>query len=354
MRDRTGGSCRGRDGVVLVLLLVLLLALTLLGQGILILARRELTASRTFLHATRAEEAAHGAVYLGLERVPPSPGAGSPSILTPLDSRWTTDGIWRAVGIRWLGSELFLLEGEGRSRGWPGTRFLGALGWKLDPASRLQAFRGGVELGGLLVTAPTAVTDASGVGLPPTGWDPDDCPPLAGPSGLLPSSDPLPLVAILSPPDSAGALAGWRIPSLGLLTGPELLARAGAEGALAADGRYTGPSAGCRGTDPPLLLASGSDLALGGEVRVCGILLVDGDLRLADGAAVQGLALVGGDVIIGAGSRFEGMGRIGGSLVVEDSGILRIRSCPVVRGLAGTPTLLKPLVLPGGSGIPLR
>lgn len=344
----------GREGVALVLLLVLLLALTLLGQGILILARRELGASSAFLHATRAEEAAHGAVYLGMERIPSSTGAEPSDTLASLEARWTTDGIWQGVGIRWLGPELFLLEGEGRSRGWPGSRVLAALGWRLDPASRIRAFRGGVELGGQVLAAPAAVMEASDVDVPPEGWEPEDCWGSQEPPGVPPSPAGLPLASTLEPPDTSASAVGSEIPPLGLLTGPELLDRSRGEGSWASDGRFTGTSAGCPDTDPPLLLASGADLVLAGAARVCGILLVGGDLRLSEGAVVRGLTLVGGSLIIEAGSRFEGMARIGGALVVEDSGILRIRSCPVFRALAGTPAILKPIVLPGSSGIHLR
>jgi len=356
MRRRIGpgaGWGREREGMALAILLLLLLALTLLAQGILLLARRELSSSRSFLHALRAEKAALGAVTQGFDRLASHDTPPAPAPLTPLGSGWTTDGIWRKADARWLDSELFLLEGEGRSRGWGGRRLVGALGWRLDPGTRLQAFLGGVEVGGGVDAGVGAVLDGSDLGRCPGGWDPEECSAFGVCSGIPPMATSLPPVAALSVPDSLDPSPGGGVPGLGLLSGPELLDRAREAGVLLSDVRLdTGPM-GCPDTDRSLFLASSSDLVIEGA-RVCGILLAERGLRLVGGGTFQGLALVGGDLFIGPGSTFEGMARVGGSVAVEDSGILRILACPVLRGLAGTPPLRKPVVVPGASLIHLR
>lgn len=339
--------------MALVLLLVLLLALTVLGQGILLLARRELSSSRSFLHALRAEKAALGAITRGFHRLASGETPAAPTGLLSLGSGWTSDGIWWGADARWLDFELFLLEGQGRSRGWAGRRTVGALGWRLDPGARLQAFRGGVEVGGSFEAGEWAVVDAADLGLPPSGWDPEECSAFGIPSGMLPVETPLPPVAPLPWLHSPDSAAAGRIPGLGLLTGQELLARAAEAGVLFSEVRLDMGPAGCPDAAEPLFLASSSDLVIEGA-RICGILLAGGGLRLVGGGTFQGLALVGGDLSVGGGSAFEGMARVGGSVAVEDSGILRILACPVLRGLAGTLPLLKPVVVPGASLIHLR
>jgi len=337
-------------GIALPLLLLLLLALTLLGHGILLLSRQELRASRTYLHAVRGDLAAVGGLKLGLETLPVSSEPRSAGITIPLASEWMDGGLWRGVTLRWLGPELFLLEGKGRSLGWPGTRRRGAVGWMMDPLTRLGALGGGVELGGRLILGPGTEASTSSLLGQPSGWDPDACSPFGPALATLYSLRSLPLTAPLVPPapDSSGAAS--RIPPLGLLAGTQLMALADEAGLLASGGASLTDGIGCPDSEEPGFLAVGGDLEIR-DARVCGVFVVAGDLLMEGSGSFQGLALVAGDLRLLGGALFEGMARVTGSVTLEDSAILRISACPPARVLSEASPLLKPLVLPGASRI---
>jgi hypothetical protein len=339
-------------GVALPLVLVLLLALTLLGHGILLLSRWQLLASRAYLHAVRGDLAAAGAVTLGLASFPDPSDPRPQGIVIPLASGWTDGGLRRDVTLRWLGPELFLLEGQGRSRGWPGVRRRGAVGWMLDPVTRLGAQRGGVELGGSLILGPGTEASASDLTALPTGWDPADCLPFEPVLDSLYGVRTLPLTAPLSASGAAPSEDEVAIPRLGLLSGPELLARAGDAGFPSPGGAPLSPGFGCPGSDGRRLVKADGDLEIR-DARVCGVLVVGGNLYLEGTGSFQGLALVAGDLHLGGGGLLEGMARVGGSVALEDSAILRISGCPAIRALSEASPLLKPLVLVGASRIPL-
>lgn len=342
----------GVRGIALPLILVLLLALTLLGHGILLLARQEFQASRAYLHAVRGDLASSGALDLGLKSLPGFSQPRLPGAVIPIASEWIEGDLWRGVGLRWLGSELFLLEGEGRSRGWPGTRRRGAVGWMLDPVTRIGALKGGVELGGTLIQGPGTEASASSLLAPPTGWGPEECEGFGPTLDSLFSLRTLPLTAGLHLPEPGSSEEGTEIPPLGLLSGPELLARAEEAGALSPGTSSFSAGAGCPDSEAPRLAGSSGDLSIR-DTGVCGVLVVAGDLLLGGTGTFQGLALVAGDLRLEGGVLFEGMARVGGSVTLEDLAILRISACPAIRALSEAAPLLKPLVLSGASRISL-
>jgi len=347
--EAPGGNVRG---FVLPLLLLLLLALTLLGHGILLLSRQELRASRAYLHAVRGDLAAVGGLSLGLETLPAPSDPRLAGITVPLGSEWIDGGLWRGVTLRWLGPELFLLEGKGRSLGWPGTRRRAAVGWMLDPLTRLGALEGGVELGGTLTLGPGTEASTSGLLDQPSGWDLDACSPFGPSLASLYSFRSLPLTAplVLSAPDSSGAAP--RIPPLGLLTGSQLTALADEAGVLTSGGAPLMAGAGCPDSGQPGFMAVGGNLEIR-DAGVCGVFVVDGDLLIEGSGSFQGLALVAGNLRLLGEALFEGMARVTGSVTLEDSAILRILACPPARALSEASPLLKPLVLPGASRIPI-
>jgi len=340
----------GERGAVLPLLLVLLLALTMLGHGILILAQREMRASLSYLHAVRGEMAAVGALRRGLEGMALGPVTLQRGGLIPVQSGWIGEGLWQGSQVRWLTREVFLLEGEGRSRGWPGSRRRGLLGWILDPVSRVGAMTAGVELGGDLILDPGAQATTSGLLTAPSEWDPSACANFAEAMDSIFWDGVLPLTAPLSMPDSLPSVPGGGIPHLGLLPGPILLSMS--EGTHSPGGLLPSSGAGCPTSQGPVFVGSDSDLTLR-DSRLCGLLLVGGDLRIEGTGTFQGLALVGGALSLSGVGRLEGMARVGGSVRVSDSAILSISACPVLRALTDTPQIFKPLVLPGASGFPL-
>jgi len=351
---RTEGGLYSRRGMALPLLLVLLLALTLLGHGTLLLARREILASKTYLHTVQADLAADGAISRVVTDLASLPDPRIPGVSIPLWSGWTDPGLWQETSLRWLSSEFFLLEGRGRKRGWPGVRVKGALGWTLDPVTRVGAFRAGLEVGGSFSVGPGAETLVADPLASPTTWDPEDCSGYAATLDSLFSRRILPLTALLPhpSPDSVEGEDSSKIPPLGLLAGARLLDLAREEGYLTTGVSLPPVGSGCPDSDAALLLGSRSDL----EIRdrgICGLLVVEGDFRIEGSGMFQGMALVGGNLILGGSGAFEGMSRVRGSVYVEESAKMRISTCPALRALSQTPALLKPLLLPGASRIPI-
>ena len=334
------------------LLLVLLLALTLLGHGTLLLARRELLASKAYLHAVQADLAAEGAISRVLWDLASLPGPRIPGLLTPLSSGWVHPDLWQETSLRWLSPELFVMEGWGRRRGWPGVRKKGALGWALDPVTRIGSLGAGVELGGNLILSPGAEATAADPLDLPVGWDPENC---AGYVVELDSVYPrrtLPLTAPLPPHDSLPGEGPSRIPPLGLLSGSELLDRIRENGSLVTRSAPIPAIRGCPDSEASVFLGSASDLEIR-DRRVCGLLVVEGDLQIEGTGTFQGMALVGGNLFLRSSGAFEGLARVRGSVRMEESAKIRISICPALRALSQTPSLLKPLLLPGTSLIPV-
>ena len=340
---------RKRGGFVLPLFLMLLLALTLLGHGTLILAELEIRAVRAFQHSVRAGYAAEGGIVGALDHPEGLPGPPAIGAHFPLPSGWFRGDLWSGASLRWLSTEFFLLEGTGRSRGWGGIRKLAAVGWALDPVTRVGAFGAGIESDGGLFQSPGAEVSASSVLELPHGWDSIACEGFRGELDSLFSGSPLLLRVPLPPGDTLVPGVLSPIPPLGLLPGLELLSRGG-DPRLPPAGALTAP--GCPPSEEAVFWSTGSDLEVGGG-QLCGLLVVEGDLRIKRDASVQGLVLVGGNLFLDAGGRFEGLARVRGAVRVESTATLNISGCPVIRALSQVSELLKPLVLPGASRIPL-
>ena len=333
------------DGMALPLVLLLLLALTALGHGTLLLARRELSTVWAFRHAIRAGQAAEASLktdalpeYLFL-------GQRVPWIGHSLGKAETGDGLKMEKVFRWLDQEFFLLEGTGGSRGWKGERRRALVGWSLDPEARLGAFSAAFEVGGGPGQGSDVVaTDVDLLG-PPEAWPEDvwgECQVVLDsifPGGPIPSTGPL----VEQPHEDSGA--GASIPPLGLLTGSRLLDLAWSGGS----GTHSPQDLdrGCPMQSPVLEGTGGSRILSGG--RVCGLLVVEGDLILRGDARFQGLALVGGDLVLEDGAVLEGMARIRGGLLLKDKGTLISRACPVIWSLKGLPELQQLLAFPDGA-----
>ncbi len=343
----------GREGFALPLLLVLLLALTLLGVGTLLLARRELMASKAYLHAARSSLAARGALARGILAPPDLSGPRARDSVVSLGFAWIGDGLGLGGSLRWLGSELIFLQGEGRSRGWPGTRTQGAVAWSLDPVTRVASFGAGVEVDGDFRVSPGATVSSEDPGAIPEGWSPEECLGFGRVIDSIFSGTPLPLTGTPSPSDWPLWGSGSDLPALGLLSGEEILERAGESGASSPPTFGTSSTSGCPGSGDPILSGHRGDLDMSGGA-FCGLLAVEGDLTVHGDALVQGLILVGGNLELRGAGRVEGLARVSGSLWVDESGIFRILGCPALRALSGIPALRKPILLPGGSGFPVH
>lgn len=335
-----------RRGMALVLMLLILLALTALGHGTLLLARREILTARSFHHAVRAGQAAQAAILAGVEAWEIVAAEGPPGIEIPLSSGETDGGLRYGSLLRWLDREFFVVLGRGGSRGWGGERRLAWVGWRLHPGARLGALAGGLELGGAATLEVGGGVDSSDFLTPPEGWS-EVCEPFDPVLDSIFSGKSLPPVAPLQPfllPDSG---PGAGIPSLGLLSGTLLLESADEGPEIL--GRFDPFSWGCPGGAGSGFLASGEDLSLD-RGQTCGLLVAAGDLKLGEGARFQGMALVGGTLSVGRGAVFEGMARVGMGLRVWGGGLVRVRACPAIWALEGASRLRVPLV-PVSGGI---
>lgn len=341
---------RRTAGVALPFLLLLLVALTLLAHGTVLLARREYQASMAFLHATRAREAARSALAAGLARAEDPGVRAEADPITELVDEDLPDGLSRRTTLRWLSREFFFLEGEGRSRGWPGVHRVGGVGWQLDPLTRMRAFHGGVEVGGGVVTPPGGAISADRMLERPESWQEGACLPYAAILDSLPFLPLLPALAPLPPPREPDPGEYGLLPGLGLLGGRALMELGEGSGGWEGPGGQVAP--GCTGSgEPSLWIHEGSArLEEGGW---CGLLVVAGDLILEGDGLFQGLLLVAGDVLIRGGWTVQGMGRIGGALQVDSQSGWEVMACPALRVLTGIPTLRVPLPVRGAWNLTL-
>jgi len=304
-------------GMALPLLLLLLLALTALGHGTLLLARGELHATWAFRHAVRAEKAAEAAIQMGLGEKDAFGRERVPWVGISLAGGESEDGLIFRSTLRWWDREYFLVEGSGGSRGWEGERRQAWVGWSLDPVVRVGALLAGGELGGGLSREAGSVLESGGFFEAPEGWSPEICEGYrAVLDSLFPGGPPLP-IGPLSEPEPAGTESGTSIPTLGLLSGFELLERAGSGGLSAV--LPGGPDQGCPSGGQPVL---------------------EGDARF------QGLALVGGKLELEGEASFEGMVRVRGGVRMGPGAEFQARSCPVLWALQNLPELLEPVMLP--------
>jgi hypothetical protein len=335
-----------REGVALPLLLLLLLALTLLAQGTLILAQRELKASTAFLHATRTDQVARSALLVGLQAQLPMESSEPSGRSVRLFREWLDDGLWRGASLRWLDREFFLLEGEGRSQGWAGGRKVAGVGWRMDPPSRMAALGGGVEVGGDLRTLDGGRVSGEGFLSLPEEWEEADCAPYAAELDSLFPSGAIRLVSYLPVEGSVAVSVG--IPGLGLLEEAHLLARSGEGGDVGSGGDAGGTGLGCPGSGDPVFLGTEGPLTLNTGWS-CGLLVVRGDLSLEGNGLFQGVALVGGDLQLAGGWTFQGVVRVRGSVVVRGPSTLDASGCAALRTFNEIAGLREPLLLPGGS-----
>lgn len=332
-----------KRGFALPLVLFLLLALTLLAHGTLILSIREVQASRAFQQATQAGEAARWAVSSALTDVEALLSSRRVGLTHTLFEEWDGE-VWRGASVRWLGLELFFLEGRGGVRGWGGKKRMGGVGWMMDPLARLRAFRGGVEVGKKMEMEEGKGVMATSFFDLPEGWEVEDCSPYAGRLDSIFRGVPPPPLA---PSSQLGGEEGDRVPSLGFLGQKELLER-GAEPEV--QGPPLEGESGCPGDGDPVFWGAGGSLTLSGE-RLCGLVVVGGDLVLKGGALLQGMALVGGTLRLEGGAIFQGMGRVGDSVRLGPSARLEASGCAALAALSRVPALRQPLLFPKASHI---
>lgn len=336
---------------MLVVTVLVLLALELLAQGMLVMAARQLAASRADVGILRARASARGAV-IGLPLAVDGPsldatpvgagpeGAAAGSGATPVS--------WRLVRLTreaWLG--------EARARVFPGGWELreARLFWRLDPAARVASFAAAAEaadprlagiagtLRGLEGPEPcgewTAVLDTLfPAGLPAFTR-------LAGEAAAL---------GPLGPPSWEAVLAAMPVSVEGRGT-PEPLDSAG----VCLDGPWNWgdvePEAPC--TDELAWRGAPASLTVEGGVGQ-GVVVVRGDVELV-GTRYRGVILAGGDVRLRSGASVEGLVRSLGALQVDATSSLLGSACSALRAMEAAPDALRGLELLEGAGwLPVR
>ena len=344
-------SARRRSGYAVAAVLLLMVGLMALAHGALVLAQRERLASgleaklidRRLLARTAARPPD------GLDSLPKL-RAGT----TLLASGAETIAHWSTEAAD-LGGGLVLLTGIGRLDGLPRDDRLAVLAYALSPSAYVAGLRAVVETG--------AGADLSGGGVDAIGWlDASEseravCTPELAALDSLGARVPATLGS-LSPP------ARPAVPSLGLLPGDSVLARASvtAEGTLhpapvvvaldcvAGPQNWGSPSdvAGPCGARE-VVAGSLADLVLdGGEGQ--GIVATPGSVTLRAGARFAGLVLAGGDLILEGGARLLGAARVGGTLRIT-SGAVAGSACAVARALRAAVSLRRPFLLPDAAPV---
>jgi hypothetical protein len=346
----------GERGAALVVAVLLVLALALLAHGTLLLARQELAASRSSLRLLQANAAAEAAARVGMDTSMPTGSSETPvwdRIF--LSSTRLETGVAEARLLR-LSREHWLLEGTGRSG--PGawmsrdTRLV----WILDPAARVGAFQGVIEVGQEAPVAVLGAVESGGLRRDVPPLDAFLCRPWSAVLDSLFRGTPLPAVATVE-------VSTGGEPSLGLLGASELLDRI----PVSLDGIGTpGPreDLGRCLTDDPWNWgdpdradrpcgAHQAGRASRGDLRVeagvgQGLLVVLGDLRMS-ATRFHGILLVGGRLQLQGGAQVVGFARALGGLEIDDTSSFVGSGCRALRALEGlSPTLRRLLAVPAG------
>jgi hypothetical protein len=356
------------DGAALALMLLLMTALTLLGMGVLTLARRHAVAARKAERVLQAGLAAEAGVRHLMAAWPAAAAdLETGSVLATGGGAVGATGHF-AVAVRRLDRELFVAHSVGTHSADPSERHLADAIWVLDPGVRLGHVAAAVELGGRLEDLGGGVDPSVSPGAAPTGWDASVCSPLQAfvdsvfPSGVVASSAALgrpPLESAWAPD---GALlpfdpvpAGEPVPSIGLHTVDALL-RVAAQ----VESTFTPTSDVCASPDPGqggaeclpvpgIWGADGGAVVSGGAGR--GVLAVAGDLVLREDATFAGWVLVEGNLTLEGSARVFGFVQAGGDVSIDAPAGVTASGCAALEALRAEWFRI-PLPVPGGPAVP--
>lgn len=346
---------RRQDGLAIPLALLLLVALGLLGAGLLVLAEREATTARASVAVARTRVAAQGVVAVA--------GDGLTRDTLPAGLLWRpaqvlggrSHGLQFGAEVRPLGGEWTLLSGWARIGTVRPPVEAARMLWALRPLARIGATPAVLVHGGALVEAGDAVVDGSDLLSEGEGGSGTACAPYRS---RLDSVFPVPWL----PPSLRVDATTDSLPSLGLLGPGALRARVAdriagtlspqpvVDSGVCADapdnwGSPTDPEGPCGGRRVTRY-ASGDITLEGGEGQ--GLVLVEGSLTLRGGAVLAGLVVVRDTLRLGSGARITGLVRVGGPVVLGSGSLIRGRACPALLALEAAPALSKPVVVPGG------
>ena len=348
------GSCEKRDGVALVAVVLLMLALTGLAHGLLTLARFEHAAARAGGRELQVRVAAEAAVaeLLASES---APERGTVAIWAPADA--TGGGMagtsYSADLIR-LSREMWLAQG---------SAFGGSLGplrtaravWALDPVERVARSDGVLVYG---ATAPVTVSgsiDGSSVVDVPEVLPPGGCGAWAAALDSVFPSGSLSALAVAEDSVVAG---------LGRLTLDSLLARLPARVAGLGSPAPADRAGVCLVDEPwnwgdpgrpwrpcgdhMVRIVSEGDLTVERGIGQ-GLLIVAGELTLID-AEFNGMIVTAGRLVLLGAARLRGLARAAGGVDIGPSAAVDGSACWAAAALSAQ-TLTRPAPLPASGWI---
>lgn len=318
--------------------MVLVLALAVLGTGILVVGTREAALAGAVSRRARAVRAAEAGVLAAVDSWSTRSVADLPvggRRLLAADSGSTT------TAVR-IDTALYLVRGEGRVPGpvGPATARAAVLVRTLPPDRLARGFPGALTaIGSVDVAAAGSIsgTEPTGPGVPCEPPTPGAVAPAislaagASVTGLPAIDSTAPPPPVVDPFGSlAPALADVRYPAASAT--PRAVARAGTCVADPLSWGSPDPGHPCYAL-LPLVVASDLDLD-GGYGR--GILVVNGDLRMTGGARLEGLVVVHGRLTIEGGSSVRGAARVESAAVLD--GAITRDGC-AVRAALSAPSL---------------
>ncbi len=338
---------RGREGIVLAAVVLVLVALGLLAHGALLLAHQELRASLAGARVLQARLAAEAGYRAALSAASQgSLGKEPVGSWTVLAQGEVGGSPFRGAALR-VSREVWQVEGRGRAAGaawWAGW---GGPAWILEPVGRLEVLSAVVEVAG--EGDVVLGGDIDGFRLPhPRPLASDACGPWVEALDSLRPLEALPPVARVTPgprgEPSLGPLGPEdlreALPALGWAQGRPRPATAGT--ACDTDdplnlGAPSSERSPCSGHAPPRFV-DGAVVMSGGVAQ--GILVATGDVVL-DGTRYEGLILAGGVLTLRGGARLLGAARSGSGVSVDASSSVAGSICPILVALAAARDALR-------------
>lgn len=361
------------SGYVLIGVLLLLLAVTGLGNTLLVMSRSEFFVSRARWNLLTRRFAAEAGLNIAARSM-----TGTDSLprgeWVPMGSGTVPPrGRYDARVVR-LSREVLLVHSEGASGTEPGRYGQVGLYWAMDPVARVSAARGIVESGGGLRIEAGSSVDSNLIRRTPDGWPQAACERFRPDVNTLFIDGPLPAegelhedprVAFGREQGSGGPGergTGSRLPSLGLLGHDALMRGAGplVFGTVSpapirqmdrcAEHSPTNWGAPLDVASPcaqyrPVVAAEGSLTVMGGRGQ--GVLLIPGDAVFRSAARYYGLVVVGGDLEITDGSEIYGLVRVRGSVRVRGRSRIAGSACAALLALDAARKLRSPASMPG-------
>lgn len=329
-----------RPGFALVLSMVLIMALAVLGAGVLVVGTREAALAGA---VSRRAQAVRNAEADALAAVDDWSTRSVADLLVGAQTLLIDDTISTTTAVR-IDTALYLVRSEGHVPG-PGglaTAHAGVLVRTLPPDRLARGFPGALAAAGSVVVGATgsiAGTEPAGpAGTPCEGTTPGVVAPAvsmapgASVTGwpAIDSTAPSPLPVVDPFGALAAVLAGVRYP--GATATPRAVAHAGT--CLPDSLSWGSPDPGHPCHDRlPMVVASGLTLD-GGHGR--GILVVDGDLWMTGGVRLEGLVVVHGLLVLEDGSVIRGAARTDSAVVLDGS---IVRDGCAVRAALSAPAL---------------